>query len=107
MSIASRRWNSASISATVATNLLIGLATNALIQPTYWLDPKNGVNYSVLEQVPQHLFDSVQALGNHAADAVEPTADGSPQLLSNVATITQDVEPAVRQSLQRAARDRR
>ena len=49
---------------TVAANLLIGLATNVLIQPTYWLDLSNGVNYSVLEQVPQHLYDSMDSLGN-------------------------------------------
>ena len=77
----------------VATNMLIGLATNALIQPTYWLDPKNGVNYSVLEQVPQHMFDSVQALAGTPLTASSTSTD--PQLLSNIATITQDTEPAV------------
>ncbi|MGD0290555.1 MAG: efflux RND transporter permease subunit [Candidatus Binataceae bacterium] len=80
----------------VATNLLIGLATNALIQPTYWLDLKNGVNYSVLEQVPQHLYDSVQSLGNTPlTPSAGSGAAGNQELLSNVATIRQDVEPAV------------
>ncbi|HUN59899.1 MAG TPA: efflux RND transporter permease subunit [Candidatus Binataceae bacterium] len=78
----------------IATNMLIGLATNALIQPTYWLDPKNGVNYSVLEQVPQHMFDSVQALAGTPLTSSDTTTD-DPQLLSNIATITQDTEPAV------------
>jgi multidrug efflux pump subunit AcrB len=77
----------------IATNMLIGLATNAIIQPTYWLDPKNGVNYSVLEQVPQHMFDSVQALAGTPLTSSSTTDD--PQLLSNIATITQDTEPAV------------
>jgi multidrug efflux pump subunit AcrB len=77
----------------VATNMLIGLATNALIQPTYWLDPRNGVNYSVLEQVPQHLYDSVQALAGTPLTPAATTTD--PQLLSNIATISQDTEPAV------------
>jgi len=81
---------------TVATNLLIGLATNVLIQPTYFLDLKNGVNYSVLEQVPQHLYDSVQSLGNTPlTPSAGSGAAGNPELLSNVATIRQDVEPAV------------
>jgi multidrug efflux pump subunit AcrB len=77
----------------VATNMLIALATNALIQPTYWLDPKNGVNYSVLEQVPQHMFDSVQALAN--VPLVPSAVSTDPQLLANIASITQDTEPAV------------
>ncbi len=81
---------------TVATNLLIGLATNALIQPTYWLDLKNGVNYSVLEQVPPHMYDSVQSLANTPlTPSAGSAAAGQPQLLSNVATIRPDVEPAV------------
>ncbi|HEY1849565.1 MAG TPA: efflux RND transporter permease subunit [Candidatus Binataceae bacterium] len=80
---------------TVAANLLIGLATNVLIQPTYWLDLSNGVNYSVLEQVPQHLYDSMDSLGNTPLTPSMPGADGSQQLLANVATLRQDVEPAV------------
>jgi multidrug efflux pump subunit AcrB len=81
---------------TVATNLLIGLATNVLIQPTYWLDLANGVNYSVLEQVPQHLYDSMDSLGNTPlTPSMAAGADGSQQLLTNVATLRQDVEPAV------------
>ncbi|MGH7879560.1 MAG: efflux RND transporter permease subunit, partial [Candidatus Binataceae bacterium] len=78
------------------SSLLTSLSTNALIAPNYFLDPKNGVNYSVLEQVPQHLIDSVQALG---ATPLTPAnldgAPGTPQLLANVATIRQSVEPAV------------
>ena len=81
---------------TIASDLLISLATNALIQPTYWLDLRNGVNYSVLEQVPQHLYDSVQALGNTPLTvAAGDNPAGGNQLLSNVATVSQDVEPAV------------
>ncbi len=48
----------------IASDLLTSLSTNAILAPNYWFDPKNGVNYSVLEQVPQHILDSVQALGN-------------------------------------------
>ncbi|MBF6560094.1 MAG: efflux RND transporter permease subunit [Candidatus Binataceae bacterium] len=81
---------------TIASDLLISLATNAQILPTYWLDLRNGVNYSVLEQVPQHLYDSVQALGNTPLTvAAGDNPAGGNQLLSNVATVSQDVEPAV------------
>jgi multidrug efflux pump subunit AcrB len=79
----------------VAANLLTSLSTNQLLQPNYWLDPKNGVSYYVLEQVPQHMVDSVQALGSTpltgaSSDHTAPSA----QLLSNVATFSQTVEPA-------------
>ncbi|HKV55911.1 MAG TPA: efflux RND transporter permease subunit [Candidatus Binataceae bacterium] len=81
----------------VATDLLTSLATNTLLAPNYWLDPSNGVNYSVLEQVPQHLVDSVQALGRTplSPNVIDGTTSPSPQLLSNIATIREGVEPAV------------
>ncbi|MEA2678601.1 MAG: hypothetical protein QOK03_323 [Candidatus Binataceae bacterium] len=79
----------------VASDLLIALATNTLIQPTYWLDLKNGVNYSVLEQVPQHLYNSVQALGNTPLTPSAASGAEGTQLLANVATLRQDVEPAL------------
>jgi multidrug efflux pump subunit AcrB len=79
----------------VAADLLTSLSTNAILAPNYWLDPRNGVNYSVLEQVPQHMVDSVQALGNTPlTPAATSRLDGT-QLLANVATVRQEVEPAV------------
>ena len=35
-----------------------------LLSPNFWLDPKNGVNYNVNVQVPQHIVDSVGELVN-------------------------------------------
>src|SRR5262249_4973795 len=34
----------------VASSLLTSLSGNSLLQPTFWLDPKNGVNYTVISQ---------------------------------------------------------
>jgi multidrug efflux pump subunit AcrB len=80
----------------IASNLLTSLATNTLLAPNWWLDPRTGVSYSVLEQVPQHLIDSVQALNNTPlSPASVDSTSGTPQLLSNVAAIRQEVEPAV------------
>jgi multidrug efflux pump subunit AcrB len=79
----------------IAADLLTSLSTNALLAPNYWLDPHNGVNYSVLEQVPQHMLDSVQALGGTPITPPSDPPGTPPQLLANVATIRQDVEPAV------------
>ncbi|HVN90174.1 MAG TPA: efflux RND transporter permease subunit [Candidatus Binataceae bacterium] len=79
----------------VAADLLTSLSTNAILSPNYWLDPRNGVNYSVLEQVPQHMIDSVQALGNTPLTSAGSSDAGNTQLLSNVATVKQDIEPAI------------
>lgn len=80
----------------IASDLLTSLATNTLLAPNWWLDPRSGVSYSVLEQVPQHLINSVQALSNTPlSPAPVDQTTGTPQLLSNVAAVHQDVEPAV------------
>jgi len=76
--------------AQVASSLLTSLSTSFLLQPNQWLDPKSAVNYSVLLQTPQHLVDSIQALSQTPLSGA-----GTPQLLGNVATVTQGVEPAV------------
>ena len=44
--------------------MLATLSGASLLQPNFWLDPKNGVNYNVVAQSPQHLIDSVAALSN-------------------------------------------
>jgi multidrug efflux pump subunit AcrB len=81
----------------VASSLLTSLSSSTLLAPNFWLDPQNGVNYSVLTQTPQHLINSVQALAATPlnAGALNPAANQPPQLLGNIATIAQDVEPAV------------
>jgi multidrug efflux pump subunit AcrB len=102
----------------VASSLLTALSGNSLLQPTFWLDPGNGVNYNVISQMPRHYVDSVQALervpiagsavtassgklqsGLYGAPTSQPgfTTSYTPpsQLLGNVATITHSVDPAV------------
>jgi len=81
---------------TVATNLLTSLSSNVMLQPNFWLDPANGVKYNVVEQVPQHMLDSMQALGSTplTGGGNDQTAPAT-QLLANVATISQTVEAAV------------
>ncbi len=81
----------------VASSLLTTLDGNQLIQPTFWLDTHNGVNYSVISQAPEHLVNSVAALGNIplSTPGVSGLNGNTPQLLSNVATISHSVDPAV------------
>ena len=46
----------------VANTMLISLASNSLVSPSYFLDPANGVNYQVNAKVPLTRMNSVQAL---------------------------------------------
>jgi len=81
----------------VASSMLSTLSGATLLQPNFWLDPKSGVNYSVVSQAPQHLFDSVATLSNIPLSTPPSAtgAQGQPQLLGNLATITHGWDPAV------------
>jgi len=75
----------------VASSLLTSLSGNSLLQPTFWLDPRNGVNYDVISQTPEHLINSVRALANTPLTAAGASR---PQLLGNVAAIYHSTDPA-------------
>ena len=80
----------------VASSLLAELYGATLLQPNFWLNPINGVNYSVIVEAPYHLMDSVDAIANTALTPGEINNPArSAQLLSNVASIRHDVDPAV------------
>jgi multidrug efflux pump subunit AcrB len=81
----------------VASSLLTSLAGNELILPTFWLDAKNGVNYYVISQAPEHLVNSVAALDNIplSSPGVGGLNGNKPQLLSNLAATIHSVDPAV------------
>ena len=48
----------------VASDLLISLSGSFQTAPTFWLDPKSGVSYSITAQTPQYRVDSLQDLKN-------------------------------------------
>jgi multidrug efflux pump subunit AcrB len=68
----------------IATNLLVSLSGSFQTSPTYWLNPKNGVSYSIATQTPQYRVDSLQALQN-----VPITGSGAsePAILGSLASI--------------------
>ena len=61
----------------VASSLLSSLSGAQLLQPNFWLDPVSGVNYNVIEQAPQHLFDSVSALQNIPLSTTATSSSGA------------------------------
>jgi CzcA family heavy metal efflux pump len=76
----------------VATNLLVSLSGSFQTSPTFWADPKTGVQYNIATQTPQYRMDSLQDLG---ATPVTSSNGAPPQLLANLATVSRGVGPAV------------
>jgi multidrug efflux pump subunit AcrB len=72
----------------IASDLLVSLASSAIVAPSYWLD-KRGIQYLVAVQTPQRDIDSIDAL----ATTPISTPDGQPQLLSNFAAVSRTEGP--------------
>jgi multidrug efflux pump subunit AcrB len=68
----------------VANNLLVSLSGSFQTSPTYWLNPKNGVSYSITTQTPQYRVDSLQDLENIP---VTGTSGARPEILGSLASI--------------------
>jgi CzcA family heavy metal efflux pump len=76
----------------VAQNLLVSLSGSFQTSPTFWLNPENGVTYSVAVQTPEYKVDSLQALMNTPVSAPRAPA---PQVLANLASVRPAVTPVV------------
>jgi multidrug efflux pump subunit AcrB len=75
----------------VTNSMVVNLAGSSQVQPTFWLNPENGVNYSIVMQTPQYQVDTLNALQN-----LPITAQGVPmQTLGGIAEIKRSVTPAV------------
>lgn len=48
----------------IANSLLIALSSSSQTSPNFWLDPTNGVSYTVGVQAPQRTLDSLERLKN-------------------------------------------
>ncbi len=82
----------------VANSMLYALSGSGQASPNYWLNPQNGVNYSVVVQTPQYKIDSVDALKSIPVTAGSTSSAnqvGSAQLLNNVAQVEHATSPAV------------
>jgi CzcA family heavy metal efflux pump len=76
----------------VAQSLLVALSGSFQTAPSFWLNPANGVSYSVASQVPQYQLDSLNALANIP---VTGASGARPQLLRNLATFSRGAEQGV------------
>jgi len=76
----------------VATNVLISLSGSQQTAPSFWVDPRSGIQYNVATQAPQYRLTSLQDL---AVTPVTKGTGGGQQLLANLATIDRGVGQAV------------
>jgi multidrug efflux pump subunit AcrB len=74
----------------IAQSVLVSLSGSFQTSPAFWLNPKNGVSYSIAIQAPQYNISSMQDLAN-----VPVHGTGSSQILANLADIQRNAEPAV------------
>jgi len=76
----------------VSSDLLISLSSSGQTAPNYWLDPRNGVQYSVNVMTPQYRMGTMEALDN---TPIAVPGQGQTQLFGNLATSVRAVTPAV------------
>ncbi|MGO4682450.1 efflux RND transporter permease subunit [Hyphomicrobium sp. 2TAF46] len=76
----------------VTSSLSTSLAGTSQVNPTYWLNPSNGVSYPIVIQTPQYKLDSLRSLENLPITANQAPA---PQILGAVANIDRTMTNAV------------
>jgi CzcA family heavy metal efflux pump len=79
--------------ANVGQNVLIALSGSSQTAPAFWLNPRNGVVYSIAVQSPQYAVDSLDALLNIPVNG--GAGGGAPQLLGNLVDAQAVRQPAV------------
>jgi len=69
----------------LANSVLVSLSGSSQVQPNYWLNPKNGIQYLVNIRVPEHPMDSIPAINSIPVNINQPGKNDS-QLLANLAS---------------------
>jgi len=76
----------------VTNSLVVNLAGSSQVAPTYYLNPENGVSYSVVMQTPQYQIDSLNKLETLPINAAGAT---SLPILGGIADIKRAATSAV------------
>jgi multidrug efflux pump subunit AcrB len=69
----------------IAQNLLVSLSGSFQTSPTFWIDPRNGVSYSIATQTPQYRTASIQQLVNTPVTGTDPSAP--PSLMASLVSM--------------------
>jgi len=76
----------------VANSMLIALSGSFQTTPAFFLNPKNGVNYSLITQAPQYSISSLSDLENISITGTTAT---QPEILSDVSSTARGAGMAV------------
>jgi multidrug efflux pump subunit AcrB len=77
----------------VAQAMLVSLSGSFQTAPNFFLDPTNGVNYTIYVQTPQYRVNNINDLALTPV-TTSATANITPQLFANLATTTRRFVPA-------------
>jgi multidrug efflux pump subunit AcrB len=69
----------------IAQNVLVSLSGSFQTAPTFWLDPHNGVSYSIATQTPQYRTASIQDLENTPITGTNPNSP--PSLIASLVSM--------------------
>ena len=78
----------------VANSILLSLSGSGQVQPLYWLNPKNGIQYLVNARAPENAMNSLSALEGIPISASN-AGRGDGQVLANLASIQRNQGPTV------------
>ena len=79
----------------VANSTLVSLSGSFQTTPEFWLDPRNGVSYSVVTQAPQYTLTSLSDLRNIPISAASSASASRPEILGDIATTHRGAGPAL------------
>ena len=77
----------------VTNSVVASLAGSSQVSPTFWLNPKNGVSYPIVAQVPDYRVRSMSDLAGLPITGTSGTREA--QILGGLGTIKRDSAPAV------------
>ena len=69
----------------IAQSLLVSLSGSFQTAPTFWVDPRNGVSYSIATQTPQYYTSTLQDLVNTPVTGTNPAAP--PSLMASLVSV--------------------
>jgi multidrug efflux pump subunit AcrB len=75
----------------IANSVLASMSSTLQVQPSFWVDPRNGISYFLAAQTPQHRLASLEDI---RGQGVETTRGGVVQTLGNVAEFARATTPA-------------
>ncbi|MDB4875465.1 MAG: AcrB/AcrD/AcrF family multidrug efflux protein [Gemmatimonadetes bacterium] len=76
----------------IASDLLISLSSSGQTAPNFWVDPRNGVQYTVNVMTPQYKMGTIDALEN---TPITTPGQAQPQLFGNLTTSSRGTSAAV------------